>query len=249
MLGTDMERRVGLAATLAPLGEVNDGLDFISRSGFDGVQLSASQPGLRPRELDAGARRALRERFRRLELVVSGIDLWIPVEHFADAALVSRATDACMESLRWAEWLGRAPLSMVLPSNDAAGEVRAILLREADRRGVSIVDFAEPAVAEGPVRIGLDVARLRSRHEPMLEAIVLAGGGLGAIRLSLPDSTAGRQPFRPGGEGLEVLREVQVSLRSGGFPGLPVADARSWPDARAGLRSTRDAWNAAAAVG
>ncbi len=251
MSGATPERRVRLAATLAPLGDPEPGLQFISRSGFEAVQLSASQPGLKPRELDSGARRGLRERLRRLELAVGGLDLWIPREHFRDPQEVARATDAMLDALRLAEDLGRVTLHCMMPAESDAetAPVRRTIVGEAARRGVSIADFADDAVAEGPVRLGVDLAALAARRATAMESIALAGAALGAVRLSRAVDGGARMPFRPGGEGWEILHEVRTALVTGGFPGFPVADARRWPDAKAGLLSTRDAWSAVAAVG
>ncbi|MBM4112964.1 MAG: hypothetical protein FJ253_06260 [Phycisphaerae bacterium] len=249
MQGASERVRVNLSATLAPLGDPESGLDFLGREGFEAVQLSASQPGMRPRELDGGARRALRERMRRLELAVSGIDLWIPAEHFGAASEVSRAIDAFLETLRLAEFLDRCAVSCTLPRDDAARDSRAALLREAERRGVLLVDFAEGATTENSIRVGLDLASIRPRELSVAESIASAGDGLGAIRLSLGAANGGRRPFRAGDEGMNLLRDLRSALRLGGATLRPVADARGWPDARAGLRSTRDAWNNAAGLG
>jgi len=248
MNAIDRERRVQLAATLAPLGEPPPALAWISEQGFAAVQLSAAQPGMRPRELDTGARRALRELLRRLELAVSGIDLWIPPEHFANQRDVARAIDAFRDTVDFAESIGRPPLSCMLPSRDSAAEVRSVLLDEADRRGVRIADFAEGAVAEGPVDLGLDIAAVLAQGGSPLEALARTGSALGAVRLGMPTPTGSRMPFSTDGPGIAALVEVRRALQIGSFRGHPVADARNWPDPREGLRSTRDAWNAAATV-
>lgn len=249
MRDASIVERVRLAATLAPLGDWGAGLAFISESGFEAVQLSASQRGLRPRELDGSARRALREQLRRLELTVAGIDLWIPQEHFTDPAHVSRAVDAFGESLSLAEFLDRTPLSCVLPDSSSAAAVRATLLSEADRRGVTVADFGEHAVLEGPVRRGIDLAALRARNGSLIEAMALAGAQVAAIRIPTSASGAAGETSQRREAGEDSIRELQVLLHTGGFAGIPVVDARQASEPRAALLSLRDAWRHAAAVG
>ncbi|MFM9144330.1 MAG: hypothetical protein ACKORL_02915 [Phycisphaerales bacterium] len=79
-----------LAATVAPLGDPASAFAWLSAAGIRGAQLSATQPGMRPRELGESARRDLRATLVRLELVASGIDAWIPTSHFTDPATVER---------------------------------------------------------------------------------------------------------------------------------------------------------------
>ena len=72
-----------LAPTLAPLGEQpRAALARLSKLGFRHVQLDATQPGLRPRELDRSARRHLAATLRRPEDSPIGVDLWVPASHF-----------------------------------------------------------------------------------------------------------------------------------------------------------------------
>lgn len=248
MSSADRERRAGLAATLAPLGEVESALAWLASSGFEAVQLSAAQPGMRPRELDSGARRALEARLRQLELAVSGVDLWIPPAHFERAEEADRAVGAFFDAIGFCEDLGRPAISCSLPDADRAPEVRRSLLREADRRGVRLVDFSCGAKCEGPVAVGIDMAALMSGGGSILEAIVRAGDSLGAIRLARMTPSGARAPFVAAGEGFAALVELRSALSLGGFRGVPVVDARAWPDPRAGLLATCHAWAHAASV-
>jgi hypothetical protein len=49
-----------VAATVAPLGDPASAFAWLSAAGIRGAQLSATQPGMRPRELGESARRDLR---------------------------------------------------------------------------------------------------------------------------------------------------------------------------------------------
>ena len=117
--------RAMLAATLEPLGDPVESLEWLGGAGVRGVQLSATQPGLRPRTLDGAARRELRARLKRLELTLSGLDLWIPPEHFTEPANVDRATAAAEAAVVLAADLGRVPVSMTLPADAAASALAA----------------------------------------------------------------------------------------------------------------------------
>src|SRR5690606_35381914 len=115
------ERDMPLAPTLAALpGEPRRSIDRLHELGFRFIQLSATHPGLRPRELDQSARRDLLATLRRRERSPAGVDLWIPPEHFADAAQVDRAVAAAIAAIELAADLGRVPLSLALPPVVAA---------------------------------------------------------------------------------------------------------------------------------
>ena len=89
-----------LAPTLTGLGErPRVVLDRLAVCGFRAVQLSASQPGLRPRELDRSGRRDLAGRLRRLALVAAGVDLWIPRAQLLDPARVDRAVGTMLDAV------------------------------------------------------------------------------------------------------------------------------------------------------
>jgi len=141
-------RRAELSAGLGALdGEIEAELERLSGLGYLHVQLSATRPGLRPRDLDGAERRAFRGTLRRREIAVSGLDLWIPAGHFADAAHVDRAVGAVREAIEFAAEFGRVPLSLSFPAPvEGAGlldSVRAVLAH-ADHHGVEVVDHTAP---------------------------------------------------------------------------------------------------------
>lgn len=150
-------RRAELSAGLGALdGEIEADLERLSRLGYLHVQLSATRPGLRPRDLDGAERRAFRGTLRRREMNVSGLDLWIPAAHFADPAHVDRAVDAVRDAIEFAAEFGRVPISLSLPAPaEGTGlpeSVRAILAH-ADHHGVELVDHTAPVRASSPTAV------------------------------------------------------------------------------------------------
>ena len=108
---------IPLAVTMAALGASPSCFMHAMKLNVAGVQFDASQPGLRPRELDIGARRDVAATLRRHELVASGIDCFIPLERFIRLDAVERAMTALFESIAFAEFLGRVPVSFFMPQD------------------------------------------------------------------------------------------------------------------------------------
>lgn len=130
----------------------------VREMGFAHVQLSAAQNGLRPRELDQSARRDLLATLRRRELSVSGIDAWIPPEHFLDTAHVDRAVGAVLDAIDLAGDLGRVPVSLGLPG-ELVDAVCSVLVERADHRGVGLAEHGVPDVARQGVGVGVSTLR------------------------------------------------------------------------------------------
>ncbi len=156
-----------LAPTLGPLGDQpRAALDRLAAMGFRYVQLSATQSGLRPRDLDRSARRDLLVRLRRLEMQVSGLDLWIPPAHFLDPALVDRAVDAVRAALELAGDLQRCPISLELPrplDDESLGPVIETIAELALRVGVELADHAAPDATADQLAGGLAYQLQRQR--------------------------------------------------------------------------------------
>lgn len=226
-----------LAPTLAPLveGDPREAIEFIARNGFQGVQLSAALPGMRPRELDRSARRDLLARLRRSELAPSGVDLWIPDEHFVDPIHADRAVAAILEAVEFAADLGRVPLSIRLPEKTEDDQVRQIRER-AEVCNVAIADHGARSAILGR---GLDPAEIiLGGGDPALEAARTPT--VNAARFSDADRAgAGRVP--PGTGRLDVL-EYQVALVSSHFASSVVLDLRSLSQPRRIMAACRDEW-------
>ncbi|MFM7135022.1 MAG: hypothetical protein ACKO0W_11970 [Planctomycetota bacterium] len=246
--------RPAIAATISPLvssgacADVRAALERLSRLGYRGAQLSASDPATRPRDLGASARRDLAAALARNELACSGVDLFIPPAHFADVAFVARAVDATIAAVGLAADLGRAPLVLPLPA-DASADVRSAIGSEASRRGVTVVvplDGAspdEPSFAdEPPYARGIDCAAvLAASGRP--EAVVAAlGGRLGGVRLVDLLRSGLRGPIlEPRASRLDALA-LRIALEVAGFRGLPVVDARQWADPAEGIAASIERW-------
>ncbi len=246
-----------LAATIAPLaGEVTDALDDLVRMGYRAVQLSATQVGTRPRDLDASGRRGLASHLRRLGLVCAGFDLWIPSSHFVDSAFVDRAIDAVSQCTTLAASLGGCPISLVLPErtdgNDGRlREVRDALSSCAQRDGVWIADHGIDAATgragmggASALGIGIDPPTILAAGRELNEVISKRGAQIVSARIvDLLRSGMRGPPEEPGESRLDLLAYAAalavIPLRTS-----PVADARQWTDPRLGLSRTLERWTA-----
>jgi len=111
----DARVQVPLGVTIAALGDTAAALAWVASHGIAGVQLSATHPSMRPRDLGVSARRDLRATLARYELVVTGIDAWIPSDHFVDPAHADRAIEAACAACELASAFGRVPVTLQLP--------------------------------------------------------------------------------------------------------------------------------------
>lgn len=125
-----------LAASLAGLsGEVRDEISRLTRLGYRGVVLDAARPDLRPRALDGAARRAALATFRRLDVRLVGIDLWIPPGDLLDEVRCTRAIDAISATIELAADLGRVAINLLLP--EGARSASATAAPRADGTGTA----------------------------------------------------------------------------------------------------------------
>lgn len=182
---------IGLAtgATSPAPREVSSGgalvrslLQWTRDLGFTGVQLDITFPGIRPRDLDRSARRDLASLLRRHELACSGLDLFIPPEHFTSPALADRAVSSVLSALELAgelaalsrgavasrssvsagaRFLSAMNVSLTLPAT-IASDVWMILAARAESCGVRLADHQWPVPAHlSPndwIGVGLDPA-------------------------------------------------------------------------------------------
>jgi sugar phosphate isomerase/epimerase len=221
---------LSIAGIVEPVAESGGGgprglIAWAAGLGYRAVQLDATMPGLRARELDRSGRRDLAALLRRLELGLSGLDLWIPESHFLDAAHQDRAAAAVVGALELSAELSRladgpAVVSVLLPAKVPATLI-STLAREAERMGAVIADHGEGS-REGIAR-GID------------PAAVLAGGGD-------PASVVSKSPERPAtarlsdfsggvrvalGRGKLDLLSYGAALATKGFTGFCPVDLRS----------------------
>lgn len=242
-----------MAVALDGLGlEPREAFVALRAAGVSAVQWPAMAAGLRPRDLDASARRDLQSTLRRHELSMSGVDLWIPAEHFVERSRVDRAVAAVEEAVRFAAEFGRCPVSVRLPGPSARedgeqGLESAIsaIAAIADRHGVGLADHAVPSTPRESVRIGIDpVACLAAGSDPAAVAIEHSGE-VAAARLADLDRGGLRSPAGDPREGRLDLLRYRVGLEVAGFRGLVAIDPRQWSDPLAGVRRSAIAWTEA----
>jgi sugar phosphate isomerase/epimerase len=214
--------------------------------GFAWVQLDATQKGIRPRELGGSARRDLAATASRSGVQFSGLDLWIPPEHFLGNETVDRAVSAVIEAtglLGDLVQLGAAPtgapVSILLPEGVASSATGAIDAA-ADRAGVLIADHA----AEPATGAGIDPALLlMAGCDPAQAVAATQSGGIasrGLIAARLSDANAmGRCAVGSGK--LDVL-SYAVALSTAEWGRLVTVDVRGLPDPEAGVTRAVEAW-------
>ena len=238
-----------LAPTLGPLGDQpRAALDRLAAMEFRYVQLSATQPELRPRDLDRSARRDLLVRLRRLELQISGLDLWIPPAHFLDPAHVDRAVDAVRAAVELAGDLQRCPISLELPrpvDDESLGPVIEAIAELALRAGVELADHAVADATQDHLGIGIDPAAQLSCNEDPAAAVMKHADRLVAARLCDLLASGMRGPIGEAQGGRLDVLSYRVALSVGGYDRPVVVDARQWSDPWSGLTQTARTWSAA----
>jgi hypothetical protein len=245
-----------LAPTLEVLGDQSRrAMNRLHEMGFRFVQLSAMQPGVKPRELDRSARRDLLATMRRHELEPSGIDLWIPSEHFIEPQRVDRALAAAAAAVEMAADLGRVPVSMTLPApmeSEVQGRVSPLELQDviqslrskAERHGVPVADHAVP-VSERKhgafFGIGIDPAAWLAGNENPAKVVTSHGSSLLSARLADLTTSGMRSPPGEQNGQLEIV-EYAIALGIAGYARPVVLDARQWNAPWQGLDAVQEFW-------
>lgn len=254
---SESHAQLDLAPTLGALpGDVRRSLDRIAALGFRCVQVTATQPGLRPRDLDGSARRDLLGTLRRRELAVSGLDLWIPASHFRNPAHVDRAVGAAVAGIDLAADLGRCPVSMTLPpakqhADDEPDEPSAVAVEAvqavvdaAHRAGVPLADHHVPVTErawDGLIGIGIDPAAWIAAGDDPAQVVSQHGDQLIAARLSDLLTTGLRGPIGADDGRLDVMG-YHVALTVAGYRRPVVLDTRQWPDPWHDLQASAVHW-------
>lgn len=140
-----------LAPTIKPVVKQTDGtlrtaVDRLVKLGFRSIQLDATLPGIRPRDLNERARKDLAALFTRAGAGISGLDFFIPTRHFVDADQLDRAVSAATSAIALAADLGRVPVSIALPVGSMSEEIGRAMIEAADGRGVRLAVHAEPQI-------------------------------------------------------------------------------------------------------
>ncbi len=236
------ELSLALAAFDPAMG-VRAQVELARHLGARAVHLSARAPDARPRDLGRSARRDLAALLRRNELRCSGIDLWIPPAHLADATRVDRALAALEAALGLARELadltdGDGVLSTKLPAPGGAAAGAVDRLEDAAARlGARIADHAWPPCdrdAAAPIGVGIDPAAVLLAGEDPARAASRAGATLVSARLS-DAADAGR--VEPGVGRLDELAYV-VALATAAHAGPLVLDLRGVRDPITAARRT-----------
>ncbi|MDG2021235.1 MAG: hypothetical protein P8J59_04735 [Phycisphaerales bacterium] len=254
------DSRPGLGITLAPLAaDPRAGLQAIRGLGIPGVQISASQKGTRPRDLDQSGRRDLLVSARRLELVITGVDAWLDPESLADPARVDDAVSALTEAIGLADDLGRVPVSTRFPGEGDAAVIETALAA-ASRVGVRLMDHGVPPRgvpvraletrrAGGLIIPGETDESVRAIEPPTgdsieglgigidppswlvagLDCLDVVGRGISALRLADLSRDGMRVPIGAP-DGRIDGDALLIAARAAQFEGVPVIDARRWTD-------------------
>lgn len=253
-----------LAPTLEPLavesGDVRTTIERLASMRFRHVQLSATHRGLRPRDLDASARRDLLATLRRSEITASGIDLWIPTAHLLDPANVDRAVDAIQSAIRLASDLGRCPLSLLLPKEsdrDQSGnsttqspvpspiDLNAMInsiASSADHHGVAIADHAVPGSTWEGIGVGIDPPAWLAQNIDIIAALPAHGQRLVAARVSDLLTSGLRGPIGDPHHRRLDAQAYHLTLAAVGFQRPVVVDARQWREPWQGLAQSQREW-------
>lgn len=217
-------------------------INRLADARFRSIQLSATAPGLRPRELGASGRRDLAALLRRRELLLAGLDCWVPVEHLDDSAHLDRAVAAILAAIHLAADLGALGMSVDL--GKAPADVRQMIAAKGEYHGIRVADHVVGDVSPEPLGYGLDPAAWLAAGEDPLQGIGRAGGRLVAARLVDLDRRGFRgPPGMPGGQ-LDVPA-YRASLGIAGYRAPVVLDARGWPEVGRCLAAARVAWSEA----
>jgi sugar phosphate isomerase/epimerase len=213
-------------------------MDRVAAMGFRAVQLSATHPGLRPRELDKTARRDLLAALRRRGLTPSGLDAWIPSDDFLDPQKVDRAVSALNAAIDLAADLGRAPLSIIGP--DDASPMRSII-DGAQRQGVELADHRFPLAKLDSVGAGIDPATWLSHGADPASGVMESASRLVCARLCDLLQTGLRGSIGEPNGRLDV-QKYRIALSVSGYSRPVVVDARQWSNTWAGLTQTQHHW-------
>lgn len=198
-------------------GTVRAAIEQLSAAGFGTVQLDATLPGLRPRDLDPRARKDLLAMLNRRGMRPGGIDLFIPRKHYVTAEHADRAMSAAISGITLAADLGRLPVSLALPVKTMADDARRVLVEAADGHGVRLAVHAEDQLEAlqawveevdlPALGIGVDPAALLARGKDPTAVLMQVSKRLAVARLSDIE--------RGGGSEDEAGETVRVAVGDG----------------------------------
>lgn len=248
-----------LAPTLRPLVTAGDGtvrtaITALAKLDFHAVQLDATLPGIRPRELSQRARQDLIALLSRHDMQIAGLDLFLPRQHYTEAEHMDRAMNATLAAIELAADLGRVPMSLSLPVGQIRDDVKSTLIEAADGRSVRLAIHAEDeldalaawlnAADQHALGAGIDPAALLARGEKAVRSTQRFARRLAVARLSDLTSSALRCPI---GEGELDIAAYRITLDlAAGRTGPVVLDLRGLENPVAAAISGKKAWDGAA---
>lgn len=230
---------------LAGASGARDALATLASRAVRCVQLDTAARGVRGRELDRSARRDLAGVLRRLGLSLSGLDLWIPKEHFVEGATIDRAVAGVADAIDLASDLaslagGSDPVlvSLTLPE-DVSDDVLNTLTQRASERRVTLADHHWPARDDERVSVGLDPAAILGAGADPVEAAQKLGPRVASARLS---DLASDGRVAVGAGRLDVDAYI-ASLLAPGYEGWFVLDLRSVRNQAKALADALERWS------
>ncbi len=237
--------RVSLSLSGLPLrpgtawgGTARGVLEWACSVGYRWVQIDAAMAGLRPRELDASARREIVTMLRRRGAGISGLDLLIPSAHFADPAHADRAASAVRDAIslagEWGDRGARLSVTIALPAGKP-GAIAADLCTHAERVGAVIADCACPPNATPGMAVAVDPPAVLASGTDLVASITRLASAPASARLS--DLDAGGRV--EAGTGRLDIGAYRVALSVVGYAGPLVADLRSLRDQEGAARRVR----------
>ena len=239
-----------LAPTVASLGQ-----DFrqicqrLHDDGWRAVQLSAAMPGVRPQDLGESARRDVAATLRRLELIPTGLDLWIPREHYLQSETIDRVIGAITAACGLARDLGIGTLSLQLPEEASLEtSVMETILSASSSAGVVLANHQLDRIPPEVTAAGLDPAACLAVNEDPVEVAIRLGASLVAPRLSDLLATGMRGPIGLAGGRLDVAAyRAAVATVAASRP--VVLDVRQLESPWEAIRQGRAAWRASSLDG
>ncbi|CAE7155278.1 lcfB [Symbiodinium necroappetens] len=222
----------GVPSERLPRERLTEGVAWVASLGVRAVHLDATAPGVRPRELERSARREIASMLRRESVRFTGVDLWIPPEHFVVSAHADRAIHAAEEAIRFTGEVAAlagagegAVVSLRLPPGD--GEIAGMLGDAAADAGVRLADHAWPpgeGVSHDHVGVGIDPAAISAVGGGRSASRELAAHASRVASVRLSDWDGHRRV--PAGEGSLSVFEYVASAVTCGISSPLVVDLR-----------------------
>ncbi len=255
MLGLP-EISISAAGFIARSPSPKAAIEEIHAMGVRAITLDASAPDFRPRTLSRSARRDLAASLRRRELEFTGVDLWIPPEHFVDASNAHRAIDAVSQAAEMSSELatlvgGRSrPVVSVLLPTDMNQTDRLAIGANAQRVGAIISDHQPEFLTQeqtehvAGISIGVDPALVLMNGNSPGKAVTHAGEHLASVRLN--DLNAmGRCTVGAPGAKLDIKGYAGALIVAG--QEWVTLDVREMPEPSVAYQQARQAWSDAVA--